>query len=92
MVIKKNATLYPQDITNEFSFLLQNYQIKKFKNILYKSQLPLSEPKLLSFIDKIQKNNVRLIDIFKIRRHIFNALKSFQKNKAQPGLRSLTWC
>ncbi len=78
-IIKANAKLYPADINNEFVFLLINFNEEKFKNILFKSQLPLSEKKMLSFINKVKKGELALEDVIKIRMHVFGALKSFRR-------------
>jgi hypothetical protein len=76
--LQNRKSLFPKNILNEFRFLLNDYKQDRFRNVLLKSGLPLSEARLLVFIEKLNNETLTIANILLLRFHIFKSLRSFR--------------
>ena len=76
--LQNRKSLFPKNILNEFRFLLNDYKQDRFRNVLLKSGLPLSESRLLAFIEKLNNETLTIANILLLRFHIFKSLRSFR--------------
>jgi len=76
--LQNRKSLFPKNILNEFRFLLNDYKQDRFRDILLKSGLPLSESRLLAFIEKLNNKTLTIANILLLRFHIFKSLRPFR--------------
>jgi len=76
--LQNRKSLFPKNILNEFRFLLNDYKQDRFRDVLLKSGLPLSESRLLAFIEKLNDGTLTIANILLLRFHIFKSLRSFR--------------
>ena len=76
--LQNRKSLFPKNILNEFRFLLNDYKQDRFRDVLLKSGLPLSESRLLAFIAKLNDGTLTIANILLLRFHIFKSLRPFR--------------
>jgi len=76
--LQNRKSLFPKNILKEFRFLLNDYKQEKFRDVLLKSGLPLSESRLLAFIEKLNNETLTIANILLLRFHIFKSLRPFR--------------
>ena len=76
--LQNKKSLFPKNILNELRFLINDYKQDKFRDVLLKSGLPLSESRLLTFIEKLNNETSTIANILLLRFHIFKSLRSFR--------------
>ena len=77
-LLQNRKSFFPKNILNEFRFLLNDYKQYRFRDVLLKSGLPLSESRLLAFIEKLNNETLTIANILLLRFHIFKSLRPFR--------------
>ena len=80
-LVRKRDYIFPDDIYNEFMFLMKGYDRDIFLGIVADSTLPLSVSVLTSFLDKIGKSDLSVRDVLSIRKYLLNSLRKYQQKK-----------
>ncbi len=81
LLVRKRNYIFPEDVYNEFKFLIKEYDRNIFSDIVTKSTLPLSVSVLTSFLDKIENSDLSVRDVLSIRKYLLNSLRQYQQNK-----------
>ena len=80
-LVRKRDYIFPDDIYNEFKFLMKGYDRDSFSGIVADSALPLSVSVLTSFLDKIGNSDLSVRDVLSIRKYLLNSLRKYQQKK-----------
>jgi len=80
-LVRKRDYIFPDDIYNEFKFLMKKYDRDIFLGIVADSALPLSVSVLTSFLDKIGNSDLSVRDVLSIRKYLLNSLRKYQQKK-----------
>lgn len=78
-LIGKSYTPYPADIESEIEGLISECDIKKLKNLLRESGLPLHEDIFTGFIGSFTRKGLKFHEIMKWRRQILHQLRGYRR-------------
>jgi len=84
--LHQKETPFPDDILDEFHFLIRDYNPNKFKQVLINSGLQVSVNRIIDFVEKMKNGVMDLAAVLSMRHYIFCALRPF---RLQHPLRSI---
>lgn len=73
---------YPPEIYSEMVELWKQSEEMRLKQILAASHVPLSEDLVLTFLEKLQSDQLEWKHVWDVRKHVFKQLKRFQRQSS----------
>jgi thymidylate kinase len=80
-LLSEGYTAFPADIEGELRGLIKECNIEKFKEILAKTKLPISEKLFTQFIDEFSAGNLKSYAILLTQWKFFSDLKDLRRHK-----------
>jgi hypothetical protein len=86
-ILGETPAPYPEDVMEEFSYLCRDYDRNRLLRLLQKSDLPVSQSRLLIFADRMSRGSMTVSDALSMRNHLLYSLKPYRRMDRAEALR-----
>lgn len=80
-ILGQKYTPFPADIEEELAHLIERCDIRRFKDILQQSGLPIPEEVPMQFIERFIGRRLRCVDVVDTMRLVFSSLQKYRRRK-----------